>query len=537
MKIRLYTSLFFIAILAGLPGCGESPDPAGGSGAAGPVDGGTVVIAFASEPDVLNPLLYRSAHAGQILVLLMDSLVEMGDDLVYHPWIARSLEPTGDGRGLTATLREWTWQDGTPLTAEDVVSSVALYMDPVIASPRSGGRLANIREIEALDPRTVRYIFHEVRADMVPTLGHFILPKHLTDTYAPGDVREWPINETPLSSGMFVLETWDHDRRLVLLRNETYKGRKPHVARLIFRIIPDETARWVELETGDVDFVEDVPTHVAARLGENPDIVVDSIDGRLVGQVYWNMELPIFRDRRVRKAFSLAIDRRRFVEGLMDGFARPASSPLPPALWAHDPDLAPDPHDPAAASRLLADAGWVDSDGDGIRERDGRRLSFTMITRKGDPVRENGLQIIRENLASVGAEVDGRVLEFSTAIDLVRSGRFDAYLGVFSARLAVDPSDLLASDAFDRFNYGHYASAAADSLMDLALSLTDRDQARPVWHAFQRLVAHDAPMACRYYPASLVAYNRRLSGVEPHILSPYNNIRDWWIAPASRKYE
>lgn len=525
-----------IALLcAAAAGCGRDA-PAPSPPEADPAPGGTAVVAIADDPDVLNPLIYRSAYAGQIAVLLLDSQVEMGEDLLYHPLLADSVAVADDRLTVEVTLKPWNWSDGTPLTARDIVSTWRLFVDPAVASPRAGGRIANIAGIEVLGPRRLRYAFVEPRADVVATLGHFILPSAATDTLDPGAVRSWPLNESPPSCGRFVLSRWLRDRELVLARNEAYPGRPPLLDRVVFRVLPDQTARLLALETGEVDFVEDIPPRAAKRLEDSGEIVVHRVPGRLVCDITWNQEREVFRDRRVRRALSLAIDRSLFVDGLLDGGARPAAGPIPPASWAFHDGLAADPHDPQRARELLDAAGWIDTDGDGVRDRDGAMLRFTLLTRRGAPVREAGAVIVRENLAEVGVEVETRVLELASAIDMVRAGRFDAYLGLFSARLSPDPWARFGSDAGDRFNYGHYASAAADSLMRAAAACVDRGRARGLWRDFQELIAADSPCAFLYYPDSICASSARLRGVRPHPLTPYNRIEEWWIHPQQRKY-
>jgi len=498
--------------------------------------GGTVVLALGAEPDVLNPLINTSAQAGQVLALLLDGLVEMEEDFLYHPRIAEQLTYSPDSLSITVRLRDWCWSDGVPLTSDDVVRSFELFVDPLVASPRAGGRISNVADVVALDDRTVRYDFHARRADQTATLGYALLSSASVADLDPADVRSWPLNQNPDANGLFMLESWERGRHMILRRNEAYPGPKPALDRVMIRFIPDETARLVELETGEVDVVDNIPPHQAARLDDLDGIEVAASAGRLMGMIYWNHELAMFSDRRVRKALSLAVDRSAFVDGLLSGYGSAAAGPLPPVLWAHEPSIAPDPLDIERAGRLLDEAGWIDSDGDGVRDRDGRPFRFTLLTRKGDPVRENGAVVLRENFAAVGVDVKARILEFSTVIDHVRHGDFEAYLGVFSARLAVDPSGLLASDSFDRWNYGHYADAAADSLMDLALSLTDREASRPVWAAFQRHCAEDQPMAFIYYPHDIVAHSSRLEGVRPHVLSPYQSIGEWWIPQDKRRY-
>ena len=532
---RHVSCLACLPVLIGvLAGCGGDGPPTVGSGI--PVDGGTAVIAFAEDPDVLNPLIYQNAASGQLLVLLQEGLVEMEEDLRYHPHIARTWTYSPDSLTLTLPLRPWRWSDGQPVSAYDAAAAFSFYMDPEVASPRSGGRLRNIVSVTPIDSFTVAYTFRERRTDQVAAMGHFLFPAHAVRDLDRARVGEWPLNEAPICTGPYVLERWSRGREVVLARNEAYSGPASRLDRLIFRIIPEKTAAIVELETGGVDFVEDVPIHHARRLAEREDIVLTEYDSRLIGQIYWNHELDMFRDRRVRRALSHAIDRSQFSEGLLGGFGEPAAGPLPPAVWAYDETLEPDAYDPDLARRLLAEAGWIDTDGDGVVERDGVPLAFELSTRKGDPVRENGVQVIRDGLRRVGVDVTTRVMEFTSLIDRVRRGDFEAYLGVFSSRLAVDPSALYASDAFDRFNYGHYADAVTDSLLAAALSLTDRAEAKLVWDVFQRRVAEEQAMCYLYYPRTIVAHGDRLRNVAPHILSPYQNVTEWWIPEDRRRY-
>ena len=494
------------------------------------------MIAFPADPDVLNPLIYKSAYTGQILVLSIDSLMEMGEDFKYFPRVAKSVTFSPDSLEVTVALREWRWSDGSLLTATDVVRSYELFMDKRIASPRAGGRLSNVCRVEAIASDTVKYYFHKHRADQIATLGHYLLQSSEIADLDPAQVTSWEMNDSPASNGMFQITEWEHDHHLILERNPHYSGSAPLLDRLLLRIIPDELTRFVELETGGVDVMTNVPHHLAQRLAGHDDFGVARTSGRLTGMVYWNHESPLFQQREVRKALSLAMDRPAIVKGLLGGFGQIAAGPLPPVVWAYDASVAADKHDPEKARTLLTQAGWVDTDGDGVREQNGVPFRFTMITRKGDPIRENTIVLLRQNLQAIGVDMTIRILEFTTAIDHVRDGNFDAYLGVFSARLSVDPSDLLGSDSFDRYNYGHYANTEADSLMTLALGLSDRDSSLPVWSAFQQLMADDQPMAFLYHPDELIAYRSRVKNIQPHVLSPFQNIREWWIAEEDRQY-
>jgi len=315
-----------------------------------------------------------------------------------------------------------------------------------------------------------------------------------------------------------------------------YPGPAANLERVVFRIIPEESARVLALETGEVDMVDELPPTTAKRLEGSPRVRVVDTSGRTFYYLLWNLQNPVLQDVKTRRALSLALDRQRMIETLLLGYGSPAASCIPPAMWNHHRDLAASPCDPVEARRLLASAGWADTDGDGILERDGLNLSFAVLTKQGDSVRENGLVIIRENLLAVGAELIPLVLEHATGLARLREGNFDVYFGRFNANLYGDPSGLVHSKSTDRYNKGHYANARVDSLIDLGMALFNHTEALPVWLQVQEELALDPPAAYLFYPRRLVGVSTRLQNVRPHLMSPSNNLSEWWLAPHDRKY-
>lgn len=500
-----------------------------------PQPGGTAVIALAGDPDILNSLVRSSSYAGWVLAEMQDALCELGEDMDWEPRIASGWEIADDRRSVTFHLRPWVWSDGEPLTARDVVSSYELIADDRVAS-NLRGFYSTIETVEVLDEATVRYEFSRPVFDPLRETNHPLLPWHITRDLDPAAIRSWEFNRDPVTNGDFRLERWEHNRTLSLVRNELYPGPAPYLDRVVFRVIPEQSAQVLALEAGEVDLVDGLPPAVAERLAQDEDIRVVDTSGRTFYYLLWNTVRPELADAATRRALSLAIDRQRLIDTLALGYATPAASCIPPAVWNHAGDLAPDPYDPPRARRLLAEAGWRDEDADGIVERDGRPLRFAVITKQGDPVRENGLVLLRENLRAVGAELVPRVLEHATGLERIRRGEFDAYLGRFNANLFGDPSGLVHGDAFDRHNYGHYSNARVDSLIDLALAEIDRERALPLWREVQQALVGDPPAAYLFYPQLLVGVSRRIQDVRPHLMSPFNNLSEWWIAPEDRRY-
>ncbi len=520
-------ALMALLAAAQLAGCGRRDS---GDAAADPVAGGTAVVALASEPDILNPLLYASATAGQVIAELHDGLTDMDESLAYVPRIARSWELAPDSLAITYHLRPWRWSDGQPLTARDVAASLALFKDERVASRRRSLYEA-VTGAVALDDSTVRYDLARPVPDPVQVTWHHILPWHIVGGLDPAQVATWPINRQPLSSGEFRLESWAPGRELVLTRNPHYPGKAARLERVVFRIVPEEATRLLMLETGEVDVADGVSPASAGRLEARGDLRLVATGGRRIYYLQWNCRNPVLADAATRRALSLALDRDRMVSTLLAGFGRPAVGPIPPVMWNHHRGLVPAACDPEAARRALAAAGWADPDGDGVLERDGRPLHLEMLTRSGDPVREQGAVIIRENLRAVGVAVEVRAMEQVAGLERVREGLFDAYFGLLVANLYGNPAPYVRSTAVGEYNQGHYANATVDSLLDVALAEPDRQRALATWLRLQETLVADPPSAYLFYPDNLVAVNRRLRDVRPHLLSPVNNLSEWWVGP------
>ncbi len=497
-----------------------------------PLYGGTLRIAASSEPDVLNSLITTSGYSSRILALVNDGLASLNERLEWEPDLAQSWTWSQDGLVLTFHLRQGVqWSDGQDFSAYDVQRSYELYIDPRISSSRR----SNFKDIEsftALDSQTVEVRFLRRSRDQLFNANLSIFPAHIVDHLDPNEVQSWPINRRPVGLGPYQLKSWESGSRIVLERNPHYFGDKPYLDEIVFEFTPEQAVRLLRLEAGEVDMVENIAPKDEGRLRKSaPWIKIYPISGRLFGYLNYNVRRAFLSDARVRRAISHGIDRKAFTENLMFGRAQPAASLIPPALaWAHDPNLAPDAFDPELSRRLLAEAGFEDSDGDGVVEKDGRPFEVEITTRTGDPVRENGALILQENLRQIGIRVKLRLMEYSAALAEVRAGRYDIYYGHFGSRMSVDPTMLVCTGG--AVNYGGYSNPKMDALVEEGLETMDTDKARAIWYEFQKLCDEEQPWTVLYYYDSLVGIQSAFQDCTPNNLSPFYDIEKWWLVPS-----
>lgn len=522
-----------LVLLASLAGCGRDDAAPASGDASVPVRGGTLVVGVDSDPGTLNPVLRSTSLAGSILGVVNRGLVRMNARFEFELVIAHRLEWSDDGLQLTFHLRsDVKWSDGAPFVARDIEATYELFTDDRVPTPRRSD-FAPIASVEAIDDTTVVFAFTERGHENLFATAFQILPAHVIDTLDPAEIQSWEINRRPIGCGPYQVVEWASNDRIVLERNPHYWLEPGHLDRIVFKVIPEESARLLQLEIGEIDFLDSVPSKEIERLRAKPEVVLHQLGPRNLGYLVHNLQRPLLADARVRNAISYAIDRRAFIDGLLFGYGERLAHAVTPLMgWAYDASLPPHDRDLDRARELLADAGWEDTDGDGIVDRDGVPLRLEVKTRTGDPVRENGVLVLKSNLRAVGIDVVPRMLELSTALEQVRAGDFDIYMGQMAARLSPDLTYTFGTDG--GFNYGKYSDARVDSLLLLARQTVDRGQASPLYRQVQAIVYAAQPMTMLYATDPPAGVRVEVKNATPSFLSPYDDIHRWWKQPAAK---
>jgi peptide/nickel transport system substrate-binding protein len=449
----------------------------------------------------------------------------------YVPYLADSFWMSDDGLSLTFRLRDGvTWHDGTPVTVDDVIWTYEMSVNEEIAYANLAYFQYVTRAVK-VDDRTVRFEFSEAHSDAAMDFTEWSpMPKHLLESVAPADMRNAPFNRQPVGNGPFRFVSWESNQQVVFEANPDFVLGRPHLDRIVVRVIPEQTTELTELLTGGIDFMRAVPPAEMHRVEESDDVYGIVYPARSYTYLAWNTRNPLFESANVRRALTMAINREQIVEALLYGYGTVAVSDVMPFQWEFNEELEPWPYDVEQARELLADEGWTDHDGDGIIDKDGRPFRFTLRTNQGNDLREDIVVIVQNDLKQVGIDVEPRLVEWNTLITDLKAKKFEAVVSGWSVDFKFNPNDTFSTEAIEgKYNYPSYSNTTADSLMNLALVTLDREQAKPIWKRYSEIIHQGQPYTFLYYLEERLGVSNRLRDVTADARGHMISAAEWWI--------
>lgn len=530
-------------------GCGSS-EPATPAGPPAdpntPSDGDVLVVAFPSDPGNVSPLVAPYASSAMITDLVQPGLVRRQvtrNGLEYEPALAEKWSWNADGTVLTYTLREGlTWADGTPLTSKDVAFTQELIADPDVASNWLG-TAKHIVSVQTPDPRTAVYTF-DVPRNPVLQQGYTIrgvVPEHTLKSVDRGTFRGNASGRDPLASGPFRIAKWEPDNQIVLERNPAAPAEwRPHLDRIVIKVIPEPSTRLLELQNGTVDLLLDVDADNAGPLLHAAGITVEVEEAASMQYIGYNQTNPMFQDLLVRQALTESIDRDAMIANLftVDGkpFGQPCVGTIAPTLgpWYAD-DLKPLPFDVADAKAHLDAAGWTDTDGDGVRSKNGVPLRFSLMVQTGESQLDKIAIYTQAAWKDVGVQLDIDRVEAARFAERARQKDYQAMLWGFGANPKVDPSQEWRSDG--QYNWFGYTNPAVDAKIDEGVSAADPQVAQAAFREVQRLVHADQPVTFLFWSDKFLAMSDRFRDTEHNTFNGLLHAERWWVPSDQQKYK
>jgi peptide/nickel transport system substrate-binding protein len=503
-----------------------------------------IILCMTQEPVQFNPLLYVNAGTENVPEACMfDALWDIDDTGTFIPNLATQL-PTRENGGISADGLTWRvnlkrdvrWSDGQPLTARDVEFTYQTIMSPQ-APVRSRTGFDLIEEFRVIDDFTVEM---KLKRPFVPFMWAWqnmhIVPRHILQ--GERDIRTAAFNSNPIGSGPFILRQRVAGSHMTYERNPNYHRGPARVRQFIHKFVPDLNVAYAQARTGEVDYfgLQGVPNDRwrEAEALPNRDFLRHPTPN--VQFVYYNCGKPQFRDPRVRKALTMALEMQKSLDDIYHGTWPRTLSYLHPTHWAYNSRLQDYTANPEGAARLLDEAGWRVGP-NGIRQKDGVELKFLMSTTAGNMVRQNTQQLFQANWRRIGVEMEIRNMPASVVWgEFTTRSQFDTLLVAWDPTVGLDPD--YTARAHSRqipvkhnvgSNYVQYENAEVDRLLEQGISELDREKRIAIYHRIQEILHEEVPFAPQGGSVSGHLKKKELRGPRPnqYVTDITWNVQDW----------
>ncbi|OKO87863.1 ABC transporter substrate-binding protein [Bradyrhizobium sp. NAS80.1] len=491
---------------------------------------GRVIVGLGQEPTVFNPLMVHIEVDDGVHFSVFDALFRIDPQGVIQPNLAVEVPDLKNG-GISEDGLKWRirlrddvrWHDGTPFSAEDVKFTLELIVNPNFRSWRTAGH-ALVRDITVVSPTEISWRMEEPFAPYLSFLTEtFIVPKHILEKEA--NPNNAAFNQAPVGTGPFKWGQRVAGDHLELVANPDYFGEGPHIERLVFKYIPDLTVLYTQFKSGDVDLVGQ-PYITPDHYGEAktlPNRVVTLVPRTSFESFYLNLERPQFKELAVREALYAAIDKEAIIQGLYYGVPTPTETFMPRQSFFFNANLPLQQFDVNRAGKILDQAGWAKG-ADGIRAKNGVRLSFTNSTTSGDPLREQVQQFLQQTFAQLGVEM--KISNLPAAVmwgEFWTQSQFDSVIVGSSYLIGADPdvtnrlhSRSIAVKGGRGSNNAQYNNPEVDALLDKGARTFDPEARRAIYSRVQELVRRDLPFLPLYQSNAVEGLKKGINGFVPN---------------------
>lgn len=542
----------------------------------GPAVGGIAIVGLHQEPDNLNPFLRTSIVSRLVGDFLERGLVKILPDGSYGPDLAKeapSVQNGGisdDGLTVTYNLKEGIkWSDGEPFTCDDIVYTWETIMNPESGAVTTAG-YSDIESITCPDPNTAVLQYSNFYAPQLGlfSMDHTMLPKHLE--LDPAAMIEWETNRSPVGLGPYVLQEWRSGDQMTLVRNENYEywptENKPYLDSVVFRFLDSVEVGKQLIQTGEIDILWNLTEADVPDASSWDGVSVSITTGGGVERLVLNMRDPEVRapcrealledpmphwalgDPAVREAIELSIDKQLIVDELLSGGTTVATFENI-GSWAK-PDFTPSEYNTERAKEVLEGAGWIDQDGDNIREchgcayaEEGRPLKLKIQTTAGNKLREQSEQVMSDMLLEAGIDLyienvdSAEIFGSWESGSFRRTGQYDIML--YTAGGGFDPqaplfkfyhsSEIPCDDNNGKgSNYNRYIDEEVDGLLELAGSTPDLAVRKQAYLDMAEIIVASRNQIFLYDRAAINAISDRVQGWEAYPWVSWN-VEEWWI--------
>jgi len=504
-----------------------------------PEYGDMLIEGTIGEASNLIPFLASDSASHQVADLIYNGLVKYDANLNIVGDLAKSFEILNGGMKIVFHLRKGVkWHDGREFTSEDCVFTYKIITDPNTPTPYAGDFL-KVNRVYAPDKYTFVVEYEEPFAPALASWGVSIVPKHLLEGK---DITKSELSRKPVGTGPYMFEQWIPGDKIILKANDDYFEGRPYIDKIVFRVILDTSTTFLELKSEGIDFAGLSPIQ-KARQTNNQDFKsrFNTYEYLSFSYTYlgFNLKRELFKDIRVRKAIAYAINKKEIIKGVLLGYGVEATGPYKPDMFFYNGNVERYDYNPEKARELLKSAGFSDTNSDGILDKDGKPLKFTILTNQGNEARIKTAEIIQRRLKEVGIDVKIYAIEWAAFIkEFINPRRFDAVILGWTIPQDPDLYDIWHSSKAEKMGLNHlsYSNKEVDILLEEGRKTFDIKKRKKIYDRIQEILADDCPMVFLYVPYALPVVHKRFKGIEPAPAGiAYNKYR-WYVPKIEQKY-
>ena len=516
-----------------------------------------VVIGISADLETINPIYSFSVDEGVIDETLFLSMVqfEWNDqkgDLNAEPMLATSWEWAPDSSYVIFNLRDNVfWSDGVKFSADDIVYTFDVYSDSKVQS-RFYGSFKNFytdadnhininKTFEVISPLKIKIKFLPKSVPSLLDVVFPIIPKHVYEKIGRENISTSEINFNPVSNGVYKLKKWERNQSIVLEADKkSFLYKTGMIDEIIFKVVPDYNSRLTQLQKEEIDFSELIKPIDVKDLQKADNLKIESVKGREYDYIgLSNIDIKsytenkiikkniLFGSSKVRKAFAYAINRNEILSEYLNNFGELAITPVSSIFKQYfDDQLKQVDYDPATAKKLLTEEGWIDSDNDGVIEKNNTEFKFTLYIPSNNPLREFAGTIIKNNLKAVGIEMNLEKLELGAFLDNLYDKKFDAWMASWYIQVPLELKAFWYSDLQNTpLNFAGYQNKDADKIIDELNARITLEEKIEKYKKFQEIIFDDQPVTFLYWTDNIVVYNKRIKNLT---VNPFGALQKLW---------
>ncbi len=463
-----------------------------------------LIIGLESSPTNLDPRFASDLASTQVIQLIFNSLLIIDISGNLAPDLAEKWEIINSTEYIFYLKKGVRFHDGSEVTSSDVKYTYDFVLDAKNQSPKIGG-LEKLKSTEIIDKHTIKFILKENFSPFLSNLTLPVIPSHIARKMGESFVKQ------PIGSGPFKFRSFNIDNQIVLTSNKDYFKGPPKLEGVIFKILPDETVRLLELEKGNIHFLQNaVSPDILQRLKENNRLKIIKKPGTNYSYIGFNLKDPILKNHMVREAIATGIDIDSIIKHILKNLAKKASFMLSPFNWSYEAMVKTYPYDPSKANELLDKAGYPDPDGDGPKPR----FTLTYKTSQNE-LRKLIAEVFQDQFRKIGIELIIKSYEWGTFFSDIKSGNFQIYSLTW---VGINDPDVFYytfhSESFPPkgANRGRYSNREIDELIEKGRNEINVESRKKIYSRIQKKLAAEIPYVSLWFATNIAVMRNEVQG-------------------------